>query len=125
MEKSVRYFHKHTSLNYHYFVADQNILHLDENTKAVLARYEQAEGKSYLLLVQYQNIAQANAAFDGFVTAYLPEAKQTGIVQLEDGKWSAAKVLQQFVIAVFDAPNKAAAEILLQTASNKMEVKRP
>ena len=125
MEKSVRYFHKHTSLNYHYFVADQNILHLDESSKALLARYQQAEGKSYLLLVQYQNIDQANAAFDSFVTAYIPESKHTGIVQLEDGKWSAAKVVQQLVIAVFDAPNKAAAEILLQSASNKMEVKRP
>jgi len=123
LPRSVRYFHKHTSLNYHYFVADQNILHLDENSKALLARYQQAEGKSYLLLVQYQNIAQANAAFDSFVTAYIPEAKQTAMVQLEDGKWSAAKVVQQFVIAVFDAPSKAVAEMLLQTASNKMEVK--
>ncbi len=125
MERSVRYFHKHASLNYHYFVADQNILNLDESSKALLARYQPAEGKSYLLLVQYQNIAQANAAFDSFITTYIPEAKQTGIAQLEDGKWTAAKLVQEFVVVVFDAPNKAFAETLLQTASNKMEVKRP
>jgi len=125
MERSVRYFHKHTSLNYHYFVADQNILNLDESSQALLARYQPAEGKSYLLLVQYQNIAQANAAFDSFITTYIPEAKQTGIAQLENGKWTAAKLVQEFVVVVFDAPSKAFAETLLQTASNKMEVKRP
>lgn len=114
IETSVRFFHTHASLNYHYFVANSNILNLDENTDAVLARYHQPEGKCHLLLVSYQNEDEARAACDRFVEAYMPEAMQTQICQTEDGTWTAAKVEWGVVVVVFDSPTGDRAEGLLK-----------
>jgi hypothetical protein len=125
MEKSIRYFHNYFSLNLHYFVADENILHLDDRTKAVLARYQGEGAKTYLLLIRYQTPGKAKAALGNFVKAYMPEAKRTGVAQLENGRWSAAKVKHVFVIAVFDAPTLAHAEALMKEAMERLEAKRP
>lgn len=115
LEKDLRYFHKHEILNYHYFVADKNILHLDEYSKAVLALYK--DDKSYLLLVQYQNIELANAAIESFMKVYMPDAGQKGVIQTENRKWTAVTLHQNFLIIVFDALDKA-------EASSKIEVVR-
>lgn len=123
MEKSIRYFHNHLSLNRYYFVGDENILHLDNQTKAVLARYHHNGSESYLLLVQYQTPKRAKAAFESFLGASTPEAKQTGIIQLKNGRWSAAKMGNAFVIAVFDAPTMDDAEALVKVAMEKLEGK--
>jgi hypothetical protein len=37
--ESIRYFHHYIWLNSYYYVADQNILHIDEKTDALLAKY--------------------------------------------------------------------------------------
>ena len=46
---SDRYFHQHQSLNYHYYLVRENILNLNQETDAVLARYQ--PGPSYLLVI--------------------------------------------------------------------------
>lgn len=104
LEKSLRYFHKHEILNYHYFVADKNILNLHENTRAVFAKYK--DDKSYLLLVQYQNIEEARAAFESFMNAYMFDAKQKGIIQTENGRWTGVRLRKNFIIIVFDVISK-------------------
>ena len=109
---SVRYFHKKSGLDYHYFLADKNILELGERTEALLAEYRTGTTKTRLLLVRYPDPEKASAAFDGFVAAYMPEARGTGIVRTEDGKWTAAKREGPLVVATFGAPTKAQAEIL-------------
>ncbi|MFQ6093227.1 MAG: DUF6599 family protein [bacterium] len=118
IERSVRFFHTHVSLNYHYFVADSNILNLDNDTDAVLAKYHQPEGKSYLLLVSYQNEDQARAACERFVEAYMPDAMQTQICQTEDGTWTAANVERDVVVVVFDAPTRDGAKGLLEAVQS-------
>lgn len=115
---TVRYFHKHTTLNYHYFTASENILKLSPQTEAVLARYQPAQ--THLLCVRYQNREQAKEAFDSFLNAYVPEAKDSGIARIEDGKWVAAKREQAFVIVVFDAPTKAYAQDLTKALENRL-----
>jgi len=117
-DKSVRYFHLHTSLNYHYFVASQNILKLSPQTEAVLARYE--PDQSYLLYIRYQNQKQAKEAFNTFLNAYIPEEKESGIAQIENGKWVAAQLEGAFVVVVFDAPTKDNAQAVLEAVSNKL-----
>lgn len=118
VERSVRYFHKHTSLNYHYFLASENILQLGEHTEAVLGRYGPELGS--LLCIRYQNQQQAKDALDSFVSSYVPEARETGIAQIDDGKWVAAKQSEQFVLVVFDASIKAAGESLITAAQGKL-----
>ena len=118
LDKSVRYFHKHTSLNYHYFVASENILRLGEHTEAVLARYE--PGRSYLLLIRYQNEEEAKEALDSFLGAYIPEGKDSGVAEIDNEKWVAAKLEGALVVVVFDAPTKTNAQNLIKAVQNRL-----
>jgi len=122
---SVRYFHTHTGLNYHYFLADQNLLHLDRQTEAVLARYRLEAGRPYLLLVRYPTPEKAAAARQSFVDAYLPEGGGTGMARLENGKWTAVKAQGEFLVAVFEVPEKQPAVALLETTLRGWGEKQP
>lgn len=117
-DKSIRFFHKHTSLNYHYFLASENVLQLSQYTQAVLARYY--PGQSIFLCVLYRNKEQAQSALNNFLGVYLPMAKQSGIAPIDDGKWVAAKSKGPFILVVFDAPTEDDALSLLEAAENKL-----
>jgi hypothetical protein len=121
-ERSIRYFHLHQSLNYHYFISHQNILRLGEKTNAVLASYllPQAKDKTFLLLIRYPTNKLAGEALQSFVKAYLPESKIAKAIQTENRKWATALTDQEFVIVVFDAPNKEKAEELIQATKKKL-----
>ena len=121
--ESIRYFHIHSSLNYHYFVADQNILNLDRQTEAVLARYEPDE--CYLLCIRYPSPERAKEAYGSFVNAYIPEAKESGIAQIENGKWVVAKLEREFIVVVFDAPTRPFAEDLVRAVRGKLPTLTP
>jgi hypothetical protein len=115
---TVRYFHKHTTLNYHYYTARENILKLRSQTEAVLATYRPSG--TYLLCVRYPDGEQAKEAFDSFLTAYIPEARESGTAQIEDGKWVAAEQDQAFVIVVFDSPTQANAQALIGAVEDRI-----
>ena len=125
METSIRYFHTHVSLNYHYYIADKNILNLNQDTEAVLVRYQKEESKCYLLLVRYRNGKEAKDAFKGFAGAYMPEATGTGIIQTENGKWTGADVTREFVVVVLDAHTEAIARTLVERVKHRLEEERP
>jgi hypothetical protein len=126
-ERSIRYFHLHQSLNYHYFVSHENILRLGEKTNAVLAFYlfPQTKEKTFLLVIQYSTKKLAGEALQSFVKAYLPEATTAKAIQAENRKWATALTYQQFVIVVFDAPLKEGAEELIQATKKKLGARRP
>jgi hypothetical protein len=124
-ERSIRYFHLHQSLNYHYFVSHENILHLGKQTNAALATYFPTEqkGKTFLLLIQYPTRELAGEALKSFIKAYMPESSASKLIQTENGRWAAAQSHQEFVIVVFDAPLKEKAEELIQATRRKLEGK--
>jgi hypothetical protein len=126
-ERSIRYFHLHQSLNYHYFVSHENILHLGKQTNAVLATYQPTEqkGKTFLLLIQYPARKLAGEALQTFVKAYMPESSASRVIQTENERWAAAQSHREFVIVVFDAPLKEKAEELIQATRKNLEVGRP
>lgn len=107
--KTVRFFHNHLVMNYHFFVADTNILLLDQTTDAVLASYGDPERRSRLLVVDYGEPAKAAAARDSFVNAYMPEANDSGVVKTENGRWTAVRTAGNAVAVVFDAGSEAEA----------------
>ena len=126
-ERSIRYFHLHQSLNYHYFVSHQNILRLGEKTSAVLASYllPQTTDKTFLLLIQYPTKKLAGEALQSFGKAYMPDASTSKTVKTENGRWAAAQSHREYVIVVFDAPNKENAEELIQATKKKLGARRP
>lgn len=112
--RSIRYLHHHTLLNYHFYLADENILNLGQHTDAVLAVYQRSGKRAHLLLVFYPNVEKAAEAHKTLLRHYLPEAKSTGAVLLEDGKWSATGLKNKFLTVVLEADTRRLAENLLR-----------
>jgi hypothetical protein len=111
---SVCFFHNHSVLNYHFFVADENILGLGRDTAAVLAAYGDGPERTRLLVVRYPDAARASAGLAGFAKAYLPDADGSGLAKTEDGKWAGARKGGDRVIVVFGASSRARAEDLIR-----------
>lgn len=114
----VRYFHTHPSLNYHYFLAEENLLNLSSRTHAVLGRYRPAEMQ--LLCVRYRTTGQADEAYRSFVAGYVPELGPSGTALLEQGKWVAADREGEYMIVVLDASTEADADKLMRTMKKRL-----
>lgn len=113
-DRKVHYFFNHLILNAHYFVADENILLLDQQSEAVLGRYT-AEGQAFmLLLVMYPEAKRAEVAYKSFVNTYMPDGAVQGLIQVEDGRWTAAAYKGRELCIVFDAPTATEAKDLLE-----------
>jgi hypothetical protein len=109
----VRFFHNHSVLNYHFFVADTNILLLDQKTRAALADYGGKDDRSKVLVAAYEDGGSAAKAGLSFVRAYMPETAEKSIVKTENGKWTAVRVQGRYVVIVFDMiAERAAADRL-------------
>ncbi len=118
IEHTQRFFHIHASLNYHYFLAEQNILRLSESTNAVLGVYE--SGTTYLLCVEYPSAQEAEEAYGSFVENYLPEAAGTGVAMVDVGKWVSATKPGRYVIIALDAVSRESATELTDAMKSSL-----
>ncbi len=112
--RSIRYFHNHSVLNYHFFVADRNILHLDQRTEAVLASYDEASLRTVLLLVRYPDDVEASRGMEEFRRIYLHDAVDGELIESEDGTWTGAVLEEDLIAVVFQAPSRSFAEDMLR-----------
>jgi hypothetical protein len=120
-EESIRYFHHHAWLNSHYFVADKNILHINDATDALLAKYGDNEKWHLLLLVNYSNAKDAEHARSDFVKYYLPEHSGRRAVQVEDGTWTACRLTENTLIIVFNASQEDKAQQLIEAVQGNIQ----
>ena len=120
-EKSVHYFHNHMILNYHFYVSDENILLLDQQTEAVLATGIEDEEKFYLLLVKYPQAGRASRAYKSFKSAYMPDAVEEGVLKTEDEKWTAAQALGDVLAVVFGASSEGFAREIIEKVKQRIE----
>jgi hypothetical protein len=114
VRESIRYFHHYIWLNSHYFVSDRNILHVNENTDALLAKYGERMKRYILLLVKYKNDKDAGVAYNDFIENYLPRLSGERAIQIEDGTWTACHI-------VFNAPVKEKALHLIEAVKKKIK----
>ncbi len=119
VRESIRYFHHYIWLNSFYYVSDENILHINEGTDAVLAKYGKLGERSLLLLVEYQKGEDAKAGYGDFVKHYLPELSGNSAVQIEDGTWMGCRLEENLLVIVFNAPNEKSASVLLEAVAAK------
>ncbi len=115
----VRYFHSYIILNHHFFVADENILCLDQQTDAALGVYHEQGTEHYLLLIRYAGEDEATQALASFAAVYMPDASQPGLVQTEDGKWTAAQQQGNLLIIVFNAASASHAQSIRGRVLNR------
>jgi len=114
VKESIRYFHHYIWLNSYYFIADENILRIDENTDALLAKYGEGDDRHLLLLVRYPTEDDGTRAYHDFMTYYLPELTEEHVLQIEDGTWTGCQLHRNHLIIVFQAPTKERASHLLE-----------
>lgn len=115
---SIIYFHNQASLNYHYYLAENNILNLSDDMEAVIARYD--PDKVFLLCIRYNNEDQAEKSLQDFIAGYMPEARTTGLAQVEEDRWVKAEVAANFVVIALEAPTAISAEKLTGAATDKI-----
>jgi len=106
--ESVRYFHHYIWLNSHFFIANQNILLIDDETQAVLAKYKTDGKPLHLLIALYTDGTKAMEAGQSFLRNYLPDASE-GMSRLPDGRWTGCRVEGNRLSVVFNAPSREAA----------------
>jgi len=122
IQSIVRYFHHYIWLNTYYYIADQNILHIDQNCEAMLAQYKQSEGGAALLLViKYPAEEKAIKAERSFVDSYLPEAGKTKTIQVEDKSWVSYNRQQTILSIVFNSKSKSIANYLQIEVERKIK----
>ncbi|MBT8398075.1 MAG: hypothetical protein HKO65_06220 [Gemmatimonadetes bacterium] len=124
---SDRYFHTHQSLNYHRYLARENVLRLSPETDVALARYQ--PGSTYLLVAKYEDEGVASEALSSFgdhliqVGFAAPGAHEDGgEASSTDGEvWASASRHGRFVVAVLDADSEEAADRLRLDAVAKLD----
>ena len=120
IRESVRYFRHYAWLNSHYFIADSNILQINDSTEGLLAKYKDGEKSFLLLLVEYKNSQDAQAAHDNFVKHYLPGLTQRKAMRIEDGTWTSCQLKENLIIIVLNAPEENKALHLMEKVENKI-----
>ena len=116
----VRFFHNHSVLNYHFFVAETDVLRLDQTARAVLAEYRGAGGPSRLLVVEYPRPSAAARAARSFAKACMPAGGWKGRVKKENGKWTALRLRDRYVIVAFDEPDEISAAARLDAVAARL-----
>lgn len=113
-ESSVRYFRHPMLLASHYYLSDENILHLGPETEALLASYRRGGMRARFLLVLYPGPERASKARNDVLAHYLPEAKEEEAVRLENGKWSAVAQKGRLLAVVLEADSRSLTENILR-----------
>jgi hypothetical protein len=115
---SDRFFHLHQTLNYHYYLARENVLELDANTDAVLARYR--PGSTYVIAAAYPDEGAANSALASFKRTIMPGAGDAETVEAGTGTFTSAARHGRFVVVVLDAVSSDAADTLRMAATARV-----
>jgi FAD/FMN-containing dehydrogenase len=98
------YFHHYIWLNAYLFIADYNLVHIGDETDAVLAKYGPADARAYLLMIDYPADADAESAREQLKKEFAPEsAGERPVLRLEDGTWFTTWTRGKRLCAVFDA----------------------
>ncbi len=109
----IRYLHHPIVLNFHYYLSDENILHISRDTAVVLADYRFGDQTATLLLVQYPTPEKAIRSQEDFLNHYIPDANARGAALLENNRWAAIRRKNNLLAIVLEADSEARAESLL------------
>jgi hypothetical protein len=115
--RSARYFHSHLILNYHYFIASEDILRLDGTAEAALAPAAEGRPKAHLLIVRYPSASAADGAAESFAKSYLHGDARSGPAETKDGRWTAGSTRGAYLVIVLGAPSRDEAVIILGEAA--------
>ncbi|MBM3295450.1 MAG: hypothetical protein FJY82_13150 [Candidatus Aminicenantes bacterium] len=110
--ESAKYFHHYVWLNSFYFVSNENVLDIGNDTPAALGKYRHPGGNLFLLLVRYPDEARAEAAGKKFGRQVLGGAADD-IGPLKDGRFAGLRRLSGLLAVVFNAPDAPTVRAIL------------
>ncbi|MCX6566021.1 MAG: hypothetical protein NTW38_06295 [Candidatus Aminicenantes bacterium] len=124
----VRYIHDPQILNYHFYIASENVLGLGPDADGVLATVGTKSEKRSCLLVRYRNEGEAESSLAAFLRAYLPETRTAetegerneGLVRMKDGRFAATGRAGRYFLAVFGEMTAAEAQATLTRAVSQL-----
>jgi hypothetical protein len=117
----LHYFHTHPILNYHFFVAAENILRLGEKTEAVLSVAGPKGRRSYFVVVRYPDAARADEAFRSFAQFLMLGVAEPAARQAADGTWTAGGSRKAYVIIIFKAGSRETAWEAIAEAERRID----
>ncbi len=103
--ESIRYFRHYVWLNTHFFLSNENILNINQNTQAVTAQYGKEGDKSVLLLVEYKSDSEAAAAVEKFKSGFNKQFEKTSLFSSEK-RWFGYERNGWFFIAVLNGESE-------------------
>jgi hypothetical protein len=114
-KNSIRYFRHYVWLNAHFFISNENILNIDQNTQAVLSLYNEKDNKPVLLVIKYSNNRKAVDAKEKFIKNYNPKLKNSYILKDNKNKWIGIESVNNFFIGIFNSTVKESVNKLLSS----------
>ena len=121
---SIRYFHHYAWLNSHYYIASENILLIEDDTEAVIAKYGESDHQSILLVIEYPSGEKTAEASGNFIGNYLPELQGNRFLQVEDGTYTGIDRENNTLIIVFNASSGNDIETLFKSVKDKIQSKQ-
>ena len=126
-KESIRYFRHYVWLNSHYFVSNENILNVNQNTQAVLSLYNKEKNKPVLLVIKYPTDKDAFEAKEKFIKNYNPKLENESMLKDSKNKWTGIELVKNFFVAVFNGSVKenvnkllsSTKEIIIKKSINK------
>lgn len=112
LPETVRYFHHYIWLNSFYFVSNENVLNIGNDTPVALGKYRQDGAVFFLLLVRYPDAARAEAAGRQFRQKLLDGAED-GIRPTKEGRWTGLQCRGNLISVVFNAPDAPTVRAIL------------
>ncbi len=101
----VRYFRDFDLLNKHFYLADQDILHLKDKAEAVLSVYRIRGIAISLLLVRYPSVQARAAGEKDFRALYFPDHPKAFEKRGKNNFWMVVGHEGRYFIAIFDIPS--------------------
>jgi hypothetical protein len=112
LPETVHYFHHYIWLNSFYFVSNENVLNIGNETPAALGKYRQAGATFFLLVVRYPDAARAEAAGAQFRQKLLDGAAD-GLRRTKEDRWTGLQCRGDLVSIVFNAPDAPTVQAML------------
>ncbi|OGU55278.1 MAG: hypothetical protein A2V66_17700 [Ignavibacteria bacterium RBG_13_36_8] len=106
IKESIRYFRHPNWINSHFFISYENIFSINQNTHALLAKYNFSHNRPILLLIEYPDAKDVIAGYDSFIKNYLPELSGKFLIQTQDGLWIGTKLFDNLLAVVFKASDQ-------------------
>lgn len=126
---SLHYFHKNICLNNFYYLSDENVLNLNDETEAITYEYEMGEQLLRVILIEYPKVGYAKDAYLNFIRSYFFDRSIRGfellkssefIGKVEEEKYTGIKLSENFLIIVFEADHEDSCKQLLNLQAEKL-----